>query len=154
MKSRQLTLIAVFAALYAVLTWLFAPLSFLAMQFRVSEALKPAIAKRWELAIAFAVGNFLGNLISPFGGFGELLFMPIMNLIGGLVAFYVSRKNYWITSVIYGLIIAGSVSFMLFQFFNVPLITTFPLLVASEIGVMLLGTLGFRVIERSWKWFA
>ena len=152
-KTRQLTEVATFAALYAVVTWLFAPISYFAVQFRVSEALKPAIAKRRELAVAFMIGNFIGNIVSPFGGAGELLFMPVMNLIGGLVTFYVSRKNYWVASIMYGLIIAGSVSFMLYQFFNIPIVGSLPFLIVSELVVMLLGASGYTLIDKRWKWW-
>src|SRR5438552_17351013 len=66
--TRALSEVGVFASLYTVLVWLLPGLSFAAVQFRIAEGLKPAIAKRWTLAFAFALGNFLGNLISPFAG--------------------------------------------------------------------------------------
>ncbi len=83
--TRALSQIAVFASLYTVLVWVLPGLSFAAVQFRIAEGLKPAIAKRWTLAFAFALGNFLGNLISPFAGIYELGFMPLMNIVGGLL---------------------------------------------------------------------
>jgi uncharacterized membrane protein len=147
---------AVFAALYAVLVWLFQPISFAAVQFRVAEGLKPAIAKRWTLAIAFGIGNFLGNLISPFAGIYELGFLPLMNVIGGLLAYAIARifgKNYFVAALVYAPVIALSVSWMLHALFNLPLEGLIPLLLAAELATMIGGAVVFRLVERRWKWY-
>jgi uncharacterized membrane protein len=68
MKTRDLTLVAIFAALYAALVYVFAPISFLALQFRVAGVLRPAIAKKRILVIGYAIGVVVGNLFSPFVG--------------------------------------------------------------------------------------
>ncbi len=156
LDTRSLTQIAVFAALYAVLVWLFQPISFAAVQFRVAEGLKPAIAKRWTLAIAFAIGNFLGNLISPFAGIYELGFMPLMNIVGGLLAYAVARvfrRNYLAAALVYAPVIALSVSWMLHALYAIPLEGLIPLLLASELIVMIGGSVIFQLVERRWKWY-
>lgn len=154
--TRALSQIAVFAALYTVLVWLLPGLSFAAVQFRIAEGLKPAIAKRWTLAFAFALGNFLGNLISPFAGIYELGFMPLMNIVGGLLAYAVARAfrgNYFVAGLVYAAVIGLSVSWMLHVLFNIPLQALVPLLVASEEAVMVIGAVVFYLVEKRWKWY-
>ena len=154
--TRALSQIAVFASLYTVLVWLLPGLSFAAVQFRIAEGLKPAIAKRWTLAFAFALGNFLGNLISPFAGIYELGFMPLMNIIGGLLAYGVARafkRNYLVAGLVYAAVIGLSVSWMLHVLFNLPLEALVPLLIASEEAVMIIGAVLFYLVDRRWKWY-
>ena len=154
--TRALSQIAVFASLYTVLVWLLPGLSFAAVQFRIAEGLKPAIAKRWTLAFAFALGNFLGNLISPFAGIYELGFMPMMNIVGGLLAYGVARafkRNYLVAGLVYAAVIGLSVSWMLHVLFNLPLEALVPLLIASEEAVMIIGAVLFYLVDRRWKWY-
>jgi len=154
--TRALSQIAVFAALYTVLVWLLPGLSFAATQFRIAEGLKPAIAKRWTLAFAFALGNFLGNLISPFAGVYELGFMPLMNIVGGLLAYGIARafkRNYLVAGLVYAAVIGLSVSWMLHVLFNIPLEALVPLLIASEEAVMIIGAVLFYLVEKRWKWY-
>jgi len=154
--TRALSQIAVFASLYTVLVWLLPGLSFAAVQFRIAEGLKPAIAKRWTLAFAFALGNFLGNLISPFAGIYELGFMPLMNIVGGLLAYGVARafkRNYLVAGLVYAAVIGLSVSWMLHVLFNLPLEALVPLLIASEEAVMIIGAVLFYLVDRRWKWY-
>ena len=153
---KALSQVAVFAALYAVLVWLFQPFGFAALQFRVAEGLKPSIAKVRTLAVAFAIGNFLGNLVSPFAGIYELAFMPTMNIVGGLLAYYAAKifkGNYFVAALVYGTTIALSVSWMLHALFNIPLLDLIPFLLASELIAMILGAVVFLFLEKRWKWY-
>ena len=153
---KALSQVAVFAALYAVLVWLFQPFGFAALQFRVAEGLKPSIAKVRTLAVAFAIGNFLGNLVSPFAGIYELAFMPTMNIVGGLLAYYAAKifkGNYFVAALVYGTTIGLSVSWMLHALFNIPLLDLIPFLLASELIAMILGAVVFLFLEKRWKWY-
>lgn len=85
-KTKDIALTAVFAALYAALVYVFTPISFLALQFRVAGVLRPGIARKWTLAIGYAIGVVVGNLFSPFGVY-DLLFMPVMSLLAGLLGY-------------------------------------------------------------------
>ena len=139
-----------------MLVWTFQPISFAFVQFRVAEALKPAVAKGWTLSVAFAIGNFLGNLVSPFAGIYELGFMPLMNLVGGLLAYSVARifrNNYLAAALVYATVIALSVSWMLHALFNIPLEVLIPLLLASELAAMIIGSALFWLMEKRWKWY-
>ncbi len=155
MKTRDLTLVAIFAALYAALVYVFAPISFLALQFRVAGVLRPAIAKKRILVIGYAIGVVVGNLFSPFVGPWDLLFMPMMSLVAGLLGYIVARKfsnNYFICGAVIATIIPLSVAWMLSQF-GLPFLATFPYLLISEQAVCLIGSVVFKMLETRFKWW-
>lgn len=155
-KSKDLSLIAIFAALYATLVYVFAPISFYALQFRVAGVLRPAIAKKWILAIGYAIGVAVSNLFSPFAGIYELLFMPVMSLVTGILGYALARRfngNYFITGAVIATIIPLSVSWMLFQLFNLTILATLPYLLISEQIICFIGAGMFKAIETRIKWW-
>ena len=104
MNTKDLTLVTIFAALYAALVYVFAPISFMALQFRIAGVLRPAIAKKWILAFGYAIGVVVGNLFSPFAGPWDLLFMPVMSLLAGLLGYVVSKRfgnKYFVCGFVY-----------------------------------------------------
>ena len=108
------------------------------------------------MAFAFAQGNYLGNLVSPFAGIYELGFMPLMNIVGGLLAYGFAKafkRNYLETGLVYAAVIGLSVSWMLHVLFNIPLEALVPLLIASEEAVMIIGAVLFYLVEKRWKWY-
>jgi uncharacterized membrane protein len=155
-KTKDVALASIFASLYAVLVYFFAPLSFYALQFRVAGVLRPAIAKKWILSIGYAVGVVVGNLFSPFPGPYELVFMPLVSLAAGIIGFVVAKrfnKNYFIEGAIIAIIVPIGVSWMLNQLFNLPWMATFPYLLISEQLVCLMGAFVFKMIELRFKWW-
>ena len=155
LNTRDLSLVAIFAALYVALVYVFAPISFMALQFRVAGVLRPAIAKKWILAIGYAIGVVIANLASPFAGPWDLLFMPVMSLIAGLLGHIIARKfsdNYFICGAIIATVIPISVAWMLTQFGS-PFLATFPYLLVSEQIVCLIGAVVFKAIETRFKWW-
>lgn len=155
-KTKDVALASVFASLYAVLVYFFAPLSFYALQFRVAGVLRPAIAKKWILSIGYAIGVVVGNLFSPFSGPYELVFMPLVSLAAGIIGFVVAKrfnKNYFIEGAIIAVIVPVGVSWMLNQLFDLPWMATFPYLLISEQLVCLMGAFVFKMIELRFKWW-
>jgi len=156
MKSKDLALVAVFAALYALLVYFFSPISFFAVQFRIAGILRPSIARKWVLAVGYGVGVAVGNILSPFTGPYELVFMPVMSFIAGIVGYLAARpfkSNYFVAGAVIATIIPLSVSWMLNQLFNLPMLTTFPYLFISEQAVCFFGASVFKLIERRFKWW-
>ncbi|RLI38857.1 hypothetical protein DRO66_00440 [Candidatus Bathyarchaeota archaeon] len=154
--SKDLSLIAIFASLYAVLVYLLAPISFYVLQFRVAGIIRPAIAKKWVLAIGYTIGVVVGNLFSPFVGIYELLFMPIMSFIAGIIGYILATKfnnNYLVTGIVIATIIPLSVSWMLNQVLSIPLLATLPYLFISEQIVCFLGSTIFKAIEKRYVWW-
>jgi len=158
MKSRDVTLIGIWAALYAILVYVFAPISFQALQFRVADILPPSIAKKKLLAVAYAIGVVAGNIISPYAGPWDLGFMPFMSFVAGLLGYYAaklySKLDYYICGVVESIVIALSVSFMLEQLLTVPMFITFPMLLVSELILSIIGAVIFKLIERRWVWWS
>ena len=156
MKTKDLSLITVYAALYAAMVVVFSPISFAALQFRVAGVLRPGIARKRELAIAYAVGTVVANVFSPFSGIYELLFMPVMSLIAGLVGYELAKRlnnNYYVCGAVIAVIIPISVAWMLNQLFNLPIIATLPGLIISEQIINVLGATIFKLIEPRFKWW-
>jgi uncharacterized membrane protein len=148
---------AIFAALYASLVYLFAPVSFYELQFRVADILPPAIAKKWKLAIAYAVGCVAANIISPFVGVWELVFMPFMSFVAGILGFLAaklySKADYYICGIVHAVVIALAVSYMLEQLFFIPLLVLLPMIFISELVTGILGATIFKLIERRYVWW-
>ena len=94
---RTLTQGAVIAALYAVLTLVFAPISFGSMQVRIAEALTilplftPAAIP--GLFVGCILGNLLGGAIVL-----DVVFGSIATLIGAALG-YVLRRNRWLVPI-------------------------------------------------------
>jgi uncharacterized membrane protein len=155
-KSKDLALVTIFASLYAALVYLFAPISFYALQFRVAGILRPAIAKKWILAIGYAIGVIVGNFFSPFTGPYELILMPFMSFFAGIIGFGVTKifkGDYFVAGAIIAIIIPLSVSWMLNQLQGLPIIETLPYLLASEQIICFLGACVFKLIETRFKWW-
>ncbi|MEM2505999.1 MAG: QueT transporter family protein [Nitrososphaeria archaeon] len=154
-NSKDISLIAIFSSLYALLVCLFAPISFYALQLRVAGVLRPWIAKKWLLSIGYAVGVVIGNFFSPFAGPYELVFMPIMSFLAGVLGYLIAKKfnhNYFVAGFVIATIISISVSWMLNQVFDLPLLATLPYLFISEQTVCLIGATIFKLIETRFKW--
>ena len=156
LKSRDVSLVAIFASIYVVLVYLFAPISFYALQFRVAGVIRPAIAKKWILAIGYAIGVVVANLFSPFVGIYELIFMPVMSLVAGLCGYIVATRldhDYFVAGAVIATIIPFSVSWMLYQLFNFPILVTFPYTLVSEQILCFIGAVVFRAIELRFRWW-
>lgn len=156
MKTRELSLMAVYAALYAAMVVVFQPISFSAMQFRLAGVLRPGIARKRDLALAYGLGTVVANIFSPYAGIYELLFMPAMSFVAGIAGYYVAKQfkgNYYVCGAVIGLIIPASVAFMLYQLFNTPMIVTLPGLIIAEQVINVLGATIFKMIEPRYRWW-
>jgi len=156
MKSKDISLVIVFASLYAVLVYVFASISFYALQFRVAGVLRPAIAKKWVLAISYAVGIVLGNLFSPFVGIYELLFMPTVGLFAGFLGYILAKKlggTYFTTGVIIATVIPIGLSWMFNQLFGLPILITLLYTFISEQIICFIGACIFSAIETRYVWW-
>ncbi len=155
-KTRSLALMGVYAALYAVLVVVFQPISFSALQFRVAGVLRPAIARRRELALAYAAGVLAANFFSPFAGGYELVFMPLMSLVAGVAGHEAAKRlggGYYTCGVVVAVIIPLSVAWMLNQLLGLPVVVTLPGLLVSEQLVNLLGATIFREVDKRSRWW-
>lgn len=138
-RARKVAEIGLFAAFYAVLTWLVAPIAYDVFQFRISEFMKSLTARRKHLIWAFVIGNALSNIFSPFG-IMEYTWMPFMNLIGAALCYYVGgylMKGSLLGMVtggfLYSVTVAFGVAVMLSGFVPVPLYMLFLYVLVPEV---------------------
>lgn len=119
--TRRVVRVAIIAALYAVTTLAIAPISYSVIQFRVSEALKVLVLFDPWLSLGIGIGTFFANLASPFAGPWDLVWMPITDVVGGLLAFavyrYVLRRRWPAAAMgLYALTTGAAVGLMLEAF--------------------------------------
>jgi len=140
MKARDVSITAVFGALYASITIVFAPISFLQYQVRLSEALKPMGVSifGYPAIIGLLIGQFIANFWSPLG-FIDLL-SPIFAGIGLSFMYLLRKKSLLLGCILYCISISLWVAYMLQLIFQVPIIVGFTLVMVGEvISVILIG---------------
>ncbi len=117
LSTTQVVRVAIIAALYAVFTVAVAPLSYGPVQFRVAEVFKVFVLFDPLYALGIGIGTFFGNLASPFVGPWELIFMPLTDMAGGLLAWWLYRllRRRWplVPLAIYAITTSLSVGLML-----------------------------------------
>ena len=90
-KSISITQAAAVAAIYVTLTYLFAPISFGAVQFRIAEALTIlpvfTVAAVPGLFAGCLIGNILGGAMLP-----DIIFGSIATLIGAVFTYLLRKK--------------------------------------------------------------
>lgn len=86
---------AIYAALYVVLCYIFQPISFYAIQFRISESMM-ALSLFDEYAIvSLTVGCFISNLLLT-GNIFDIIFGSLATLIGLFISKFIKTKNYFL----------------------------------------------------------
>lgn len=87
METREITLAAVMAALYAALVIVLAPISFGPVQLRVADCLLPLAAPfGWPAVVGVSLGAFIGNAYF-FTGPVDVVFGALANLVAGYLIF-------------------------------------------------------------------
>jgi uncharacterized membrane protein len=116
--ARRVAIAGVVGALYVVLSLVVAPFAFGPIQFRIGEALKPLVIKYPAVIPAFGVGTVIINLFSPYAGPLELVFMPLVDVTGGVICYLVARGmgttlGTYVASLVYALWTAAGVGVVL-----------------------------------------
>jgi uncharacterized membrane protein len=142
--ARTVAVAGVVGALYVVLSLLVAPLAYGPIQFRLGEVLKPLVIKYPATIPAFAVGVGMVNLFAPQTGVLELVQMPIVNLVGGTLCWFMARRidgivGTYIASLVIALVIAAGVATVLHFAAGLPYLVAFASVAVSEIVLLLLG---------------
>ena len=89
---------AVIAAIYVVLTILFAPISFGPVQFRISEALCVLPYFTPAAVPGVFLGCLLSNLLCGAAAL-DVVFGSLATLIGAVGSYYLGKKNKWLVCV-------------------------------------------------------
>lgn len=153
--TKEISLTAIFAVLYAVAVVTLLPVSFSIFQVRIADALLPlAILFGWPTIIGVSLGTIVANF---FGGLG------IIDVIGGTAANFIAtllawkigskkRKFSWIYAIICEiLIVTIIVGSYLSYLFNMPLLLGLSgVLIGSIIAIGILGYLLLTALSRSY----
>ena len=142
--ARRVAVAGVVGALYVVLSLMVAPLAYGPLQFRLGEVLKPLVIKYPLTIPAFAVGVGIVNLFSPLAGGLELILMPIVNLVGGTLCWFVGQRvkgaiGTYAASLLFAVIIAAGVGTVLHFAAGLPYLASFVSVAVSEAILLLLG---------------
>ena len=142
--ARRVAIAGVVGALYVVLSLALAPIAFGPIQFRLGEALKPLVIKYPAIIPAFGVGTVIINLFSPFAGPLELVFMPLVDVSGGVICYLVAKGlgttfGTYLASLIYALWTAAGVGVVLSVSAGLPYLPSFASVAVSEVILLLLG---------------
>lgn len=93
MDTRDLSLTILFAALYAVLVIVLAPISFGPVQLRVADVLIPLAALfGWPVVAGVTFGCFLGNAYFALGPI-DVIAGPVANLIAATIILMLRRQR-------------------------------------------------------------
>ncbi len=140
--ARRVAIAGIVGALYVVLS--ITPFSYGPVQFRIGEALKPLVIKYPVVIPAFGIGTVIINLFSPFAGALELVFMPLVDVTGGVLCYLVARRiggalGTYLASLTYALYTAAGVGVVLTVVAGLPYLAAFASVAVSEIILLLLG---------------
>lgn len=94
---KNITRLAIVAAVYAVLTVVIAPLSYLAVQFRLSEILVLLCYYRKDYSVSLILGCFIANLFSPFGLY-DIVFGTLATALAVIPMYYM--KNIYLAALL------------------------------------------------------
>jgi len=139
-----ITEISIISALYVALTVLVAPISYGPIQFRISEAVVILVATGPHLIVFVPIGCFIANLLSPYAGFWDLIFMPLVSAVGAIPLAVFGRRYLLVTSWFYAVVTAAGVGLMLSVILEKGyIVLTVPVLV-SQIIIM---TIAFFLLK-------
>lgn len=86
---------AIIAAIYVVLTVMFAPISFGAIQFRISEALCILPYFTFAAVPGVSIGCLLGNILGG-AALPDIIFGTLATLIGAVLSYRVRNISKWL----------------------------------------------------------
>lgn len=141
---RIVTEVAVLSALYVAMTVLLAPVSYGPIQFRISEALVILIASRRHLIFFVPISCFIANLFSPYAGPWDLIFMPLVSMLGALPMYILGTRWLLFSSWAYAIVTAVGVGLMLSVLTEKGFFILFGSVLASQLIIMTLSFCVFR----------
>ena len=150
--SIKVSLTAITAALYIALGYIFQPISFLGLQFRVAELIVGmCILFPWEGLIGNVIGVFFVNLTSPLGPID--LISCLVNIPALYCIIFLRDKRFlkYIGGVLYAIIISIYVAIILNFILGLPIWLMFIQVLIAELILATLGILIFDIIKMRLK---
>lgn len=151
-KSLQVALTAITAALYTALGYLFAPISFLGIQFRVAElVVGMCVLFPLEGLIGNVIGVFFVNLTSPLGLIDLLSCLVNIPALYCIIYFRNKGALKYVGGLLYAIIISLYVAIIINVVVGLPLWLMFLQVLISEIVLAELGIVIFDRIKIALK---
>lgn len=144
-KIKDIVRLSFVAALYVVMTILW-PLSYDAIQFRISEILIFLCFFRKDYSIALILGCFISNLFSDIMLF-DIVFGTIATALTCVCVMF--SKNIYVTIIYPILFNSVLVGMELFLAFNTPLLVNMAYVAIGEAVVILIGLLIFIKLRKN-----
>lgn len=150
-NAKDLTRLAVVAALYAALTIALSGLSFGPVQFRIAELLTLLCFYRKDYSAALILGCFIANCFSPMA-LMDMVFGTVATAVAVIPMFYV--KNIWVASLLPVISNAVIIALELYIAFKEPLWMSMLTVGAGELMVItIVGCPLFRCVLEKNKHF-
>ena len=148
-RTKTLAIGVVYAALYAALVVANLPLSYGAVQVRLADAMVALIPIfGWAGILGHTVGVFLSNIFSPVGWIDMLNTIP--SFVMAVVIWKLRNKSVISGTILYSLVLAGTVGAMLSYVYGLPLLATFfYVLIGNLIATTLIGVPLYKAIKKA-----
>jgi len=150
--SLRIALIAITAALYTALGYIFLPISFLGFQFRVAELIVGmCIIFPFEGLVGNVLGVFFVNLTSPLGPID--LISCFVNIPALYCIIFFKDKGYlkYLGGLLYAIIISLYVAIILYIVLNVPIWINFIDVLIPELILTTIGITLFEIVKSRFK---
>lgn len=145
-KVHTLTLNALIASGYAVLTLVISPFAYGAIQMRITEIIVLLACYNKKFIPGLVIGCFLANLNSPLGIY-DLAFGTFATLIACILINYV--KNVYLGAFIGSLVNGLIVGFELYLALELPFLINACYVFVGEFVVLFVGALLFKRLEKN-----
>jgi len=146
--SLRVALTAITAALYITLGYVFQPISFLGLQFRVAELIVGmCILFPFEGLIGNVIGVFFVNLTSPLGPIDLISCIVNVPALYCIVFFRDKKILKYLGGILYAIIISIYVAIVLNLAFMLPIWLMFVQVLIAEVILASLGILLFDIIR-------
>lgn len=146
--SLRVAITAITASLYISLGYVFQPISFYGIQFRVAELIVGmCIIFPWEGLIGKVIGVFFVNLASPLGPIDLLSTFVNIPALYCIVLLRNMKLLKYLGGIIYSAIISLYVATVLNFAFGLPISLSFIQVLISEVILSIIGILLFDIIK-------
>ncbi|MHA2034969.1 MAG: QueT transporter family protein [Promethearchaeota archaeon] len=146
--SLKVALISITAALYTALGYIFQPISFLELQFRVAELIVGiCIIFPYEGLLGNVLGVFFVNLTSPLGAIDLISCLVNIPALYCIIIFRNRKYLKYLGGVCYSILISLYVAIILYISFGLPIWLNLLYVFISEVTLASLGIFLFDIIK-------
>lgn len=143
---KLITINAMIAGIYAILTLAISPVAYSQIQFRLSEIIVFLAFYNKNYIPGLAIGCILANMFSPFGIL-DIIFGTISTIFVCLTMYKIKNKYFaaFLGSIITGIIVGGE----LWYLYQIPYLINALYIAIGELFVLIIGALIFNILERN-----